>query len=1039
MPATLTRRLVLRSPCQAQIHWDWALGARDATAQSLTRTLAVSVANGKAADGAAAGPRRAKMGLMPAPRVRSLPLRSWSDSLRGGRWLLLAALGGAAACGAPAAQAPSKPAKTPAAVAAQSPEAELRAARIALDASRYGDAERGFRALIQAPGATAAQKLDAELGLAETLLVTGRYEDAVTLAREAARRAPTAQGGALRDPRSSLLVVAAEGLRRNGELDEALSVLEGASKSSLDALLLQGEILLLGGHRKRAESALLEVVGAYNDERIAEGDGRSLALVGRAAHLMRSPHDANDAFDAAETATPNDVRTLLWRAELFLEKYDLAHASEVLEEALALAPHHPEALVSTAQLRLAETLDFDAAVRLAKEALTVDPRLSSAYFVLGGVALRDEDPNGAEAQANAGLRFNPRDLELLSLRATARFLKDDRAGFEAQVAEVLAQNPEYTRIFQIVGEFADWEHRYDEIVSLMRRAVRIDPEDGKARADLGLNLIRAGQDAAGVVELRRAFEADPFNVRVYNTLELYEKIIPRDYAASESGRFRIRYPKGEKALLERYVPQLLERAFDKLVKRYGFTPETPIGVELYQNRAEFAVRTSGLPQTEIQGVCFGRTLATLTPAAEPSNLGMTLWHELSHVFHIQMTKAHVPRWLTEGLAEHETAIERPEWRRELDPELYDALRNDRLPELAHMTRAFTRAEDMADIATAYYASTRITDFLDQKFGMPRVTKLLRAYGAGETTEGAAQNAFATPTQALDAQFRKHLGVELQRFERQFVPLRPRGSLPRLKAALQKAPKDPQAQIAYAQALFASGEVDEGKRLLAEVLTAHPKDPDALFTRARIDLADGKRDVARKALEALVQNGSDGYEVRILLARLASDPTEQHTHLLKARDFDPSSAAALYGLLKSRVATDDERLAALARLTTLEEHDFETHGRYVEMLLERKRYADAVRAGEAAIWSNLEDARLHQLFARALEASGDKTRALFEYESAALCPSPPEERAVAYETLAEAQERLGRPKDAKKSRAEAAALRAAAATAPAPSASPSAEP
>src|SRR5690606_38131953 len=111
----------------------------------------------------------------------------------------------------------------------------------------------------------------------------------------------------------------------------------------------------------------------------------------------------------------------------------------------------------------------------------------------------------------------------------------------------------------------------------------------------------------------------------------------------------------------------------------GFEPEAPIGIELYESREQFAVRTSGLPQTAIQGVCFGKTLATLSLAEEPANLGMTLWHELAHVFHIQLSKSRVPRWFTEGLAELETALHRPEWSRELDPQLFGALLDGRLP------------------------------------------------------------------------------------------------------------------------------------------------------------------------------------------------------------------------------------------------------------------------------------------------------------------------------------------------------------------------
>ena len=196
-------------------------------------------------------------------------------------------------------------------------------------------------------------------------------------------------------------------------------------------------------------------------------------------------------------------------------------------------------------------------------------------------------------------------------------------------------------------------------------------------------------------------------MRVFNTLNLYEKTIAKEYVTVEHPPFRIRYRKDERAILERYVPALLDEAWSKMVQAYGFTPETPIGVELYAERQNFGIRTGGLPETAIQGVCFGRTLAAMSPKNESFNLGMTLWHELSHVFHIQLSKSHVPRWFTEGLAEYETIIRRPEWAREQDPDLYQALRAGRLPAVANMTRAFTRAEELNDVATAYYASSQI--------------------------------------------------------------------------------------------------------------------------------------------------------------------------------------------------------------------------------------------------------------------------------------------------------------------------------------------
>ncbi len=66
---------------------------------------------------------------------------------------------------------------------------------------------------------------------------------------------------------------------------------------------------------------------------------------------------------------------------------------------------------------------------------------------------------------------------------------------------------------------------------------------------------------------------------------------------------------------------MLDTAWTKMVRAYAFEPTTPVGIELYSERESFAIRTSGLPQTAIQGVCFGKTLASMSPYYEKFNLG----------------------------------------------------------------------------------------------------------------------------------------------------------------------------------------------------------------------------------------------------------------------------------------------------------------------------------------------------------------------------------------------------------------------------------
>src|SRR6266511_2992830 len=261
---------------------------------------------------------------------------------------------------------------------------------------------------------------------------------------------------------------------------------------------------MAAGPSADAQDPLMTIIGDYNQNVIKPTDGEGLMLVGRAAHLLRSARDANDAYNQAEKAGKPQVEAHLYRANLFLEKYDPGHAEEVVKEALKVAPHNAAAHVAMAHVKLDQALDFEAAENEIKEALTVDPKINGAFFVAAGLALRTMDLGRADGMIDRGLSTNPNDLDLLSMKAAVRFLSDDRAGFEKTKQTVFAKNAEYSRFYQIVGEFADWEHRYDEIVAMMREATKIDPADAKAWADLGLNLIRAGDEPAGLTALQRA-------------------------------------------------------------------------------------------------------------------------------------------------------------------------------------------------------------------------------------------------------------------------------------------------------------------------------------------------------------------------------------------------------------------------------------------------------------------------------------------------------------------------------------------------------
>ena len=895
---------------------------------------------------------------------------------------------------------------------ALSTAARLARANQRLELSAYPEAEADFRALAGTP-----QAAHAALGLGQVLVTTGRYTEAVSTL------APL-----LSEPNLAPLaaVWTARAKRAQGDLRGAEQTLRGVAEGppARVAQLELGDVLLSEGRRADAEPVLMKIVNDYNEDRIKESDGVGLSLVGRSAQLLRSPKDANDAYNAAERVLPGDTQTLLFRADLFLEKYDPGHAEDVLNEILTKAPAQPEALVQLARVKLAQALDFDEAERLARLALSVNPKLAGAYAILVGIALRDQDLDAAGQRITEGLAASPGDLELLSLRVAERFLADDQAGVEAAKQAVFAHNPQYSKLYSIVSEFADWEHRYDEIVRMMRAAVALDSEDGVAYGELGLNLIRSGDDAGGVAALSRAFAIDPYNVRVFNTLNLYDKTIPREYVTVEHPPFRIRYRKDERAILERYVPALLDEAWAKMVKAYGFTPATPVGVELYAERENFGIRTGGLPETAIQGVCFGRTLAAMSPKNESFNLGMTLWHELSHVFHIQLSKSHVPRWFTEGLAEYETIIARPEWAREQDPDLYQALRAGRLPAVANMTRAFTRAEELNDVATAYYASSQILVMWAGKYGMPKLDEMLRQWGAGRRTPDVLQGVLGKAPDALDREFRAFAEQRLDRYKTQFVPTTRSGPIAVAQAAAERSPESAPAHTTYALALLRRGRGDQAKLELKRALTLDAKFADARFLDAQLSAHDNPAHTVA-ALHGLIAGGQDGYAVEMLLAQTlgANDETGAAAALQAAAKLDPTQASPQYALadLAEKNADLPGELSALRALARLEQHEPRVYQRLLRRLNEVGGFAEAVKVGEAAIYADVEGLATHMQFAEALANTGQRDRALFEMESATLCEGSPEDVAEAFARLAELDLAAGKRGAAKSNAGKARAL------------------
>ncbi|MFO0556758.1 MAG: hypothetical protein U0269_01945 [Polyangiales bacterium] len=886
--------------------------------------------------------------------------------------------------------------------------ADLGPARTALASGEYAQAETLLRAI------AGRERNDADVLLARLLVETGRYADARALAQRLARAPATRVEG---------LTIEGEALVAVGQYDEGIA----KWRQALDprrvsvarrARALAGQWSARLGRRDQAEDLAQGLVDEYNDAQQEEEDhpstpnrpnprtavlrdAEALMYLGMAMRALNSVQDANDAFNGSINADRRRVETLIEHAELFLSKEDMGHAGESLREALEINAHSPRARLLMAQTRLANDLDFNKANEDLDEALRVNPNLAEAFAVRAQMVLRDENVTEADRLADRALAINPRSLEALATKAAIRFVASDMAGFRRAIEEVFRVSPVYVDAYAMLAEFADWTHRYEEAATLMREglarpAIAQDRRlQGWMRAQLGMNLLRTGDEDNGLQELNESFRSDRYNVRVYNMLNLYEDTIAQQYSTETQAPFVFRYHNDERAVMSRYVPRLMRQAYDDMVRRYRFTPQGPLRIEMFAETEHFSVRTAGLPEIGVQGVCFGKVITAISPRAASFNWAQILWHELGHVFAIQLSRSRVPRWFTEGLSEWESFHSHPEWAREMDRELLQAVEGGRIPRVADMNTAFTHARSGEDVIVAYYAASKLVEFMIDRYTFDRVAALLPLWGQNLATPDVIQRGLGVSADELDRLFREHTRNRLQRFRGQFsfAP-----SEFRDRARIEREAQAPTATASHkaraAAAAMVAADRDAATSWAQQALQADSANVLAHYVKAQLAVAQRDARGVLSELDAIFRARADGYELRELewqAARAARDEARYRAALEAATRLDPTQSAPYEALaeLHQRANRPQDQLAALRQVVRLDQHNREALRTLFERLAAANQWQEIRSFADHARYVDPEEAQTHVWLGRAMAETNARPDAVFEYESAlALEPPPP---------------------------------------------------
>ena len=844
----------------------------------------------------------------------------------------------------------------------------------------------------------------ARTGRTEAALRTGRYEDALRLCHLRLARAPD-------DLAETILCARAE--TATGLYPEARRRLETAAAAHPGDLPLRDALMRLyettgdrAAWKPLVDASYVDWNGGQID-RTKPGDLRAIAT---AVRLDENWKDANDVLRDAVRADRKEVAANLDWGTLLLEKHNAADAETSFREVLKVDPDNPDAHVGLARVALDDRYDAPAARDQIARARAVNPAHAGALALGAELALDAEDFPAARADVAEIRRTNPRDPGAARVEAAAALLLDDRAGF-ARAREVdLALRPHDGAFFAFVAEALSRQRRYEEARLVAADGVVADPDDAGCLSVLATTLLRLGDETAGLDGLRRAWKRDPYNLRTYNLLDLYEKVISTRYVTVASAHLRFRVEPAARPAITEVVAPFLEERYRADVARYGFEPKGPITFELYGDPRHFAVRTVGLPGIGVSGVCFGRIITSQAPTNHAFNWGMVLTHELAHVFAIELSRQRVPRWFTEGLSEVETARVRSEWLRHDDVPLYGALKRGDLPSLADLSNAFVNARNGDDATRAYAQAALAVDFLERRFGFAAIRNALLAYGRGERGAAVLEKISGMSAAALDAAFRADLAQKLLRYDAQYLPTE---SLRGTPAATARTAHD---EAARGIAALAAGDLDAARRAL-ERARALPRpsldgEADTLFLAGEIALARRDAEAAIAALRGLLSLGPsprDGYdvEVRLGLAEIhRKDLLAAEAHLRHAVDFVPTRVEprALLAELYGDQQRQADRLAALEGALRLDPMNDAVAKEVVLAEARAGHPARVVEYGPIAIFIDPGDADLHAALGRALAATGKSAAAAVAFEHALVFQ--PADPAALHLTLASLYDTLG---------------------------------
>lgn len=213
----------------------------------------------------------------------------------------------------------------------------------------------------------------------------------------------------------------------------------------------------------------------------------------------------------------------------------------------------------------------------------------------------------------------------------------------------------------------------------------------------------------------------------------------------------------------------------------------------------------------------------------------------------------------------------------------------------------------------------------------------------------------------------------------------RGSLALAEAeqALNLKPNDYDAALAQGRALWVSGQADDARKVLSDLVAASPNRSQGYSFLAEVLTGTGKDDEAVKVLRRGLQHGSEDAQIHMMLGRLLPPGEESLKLLQRATDLRQNftEAFAALGAVQLALRKLDDAEKSLRAAIKLNEKDADSQAALAEVFLLRPDPEAALKQARAALKLLPNNGAAKLIEAEALAARGDIDLAIDVYQEA----------------------------------------------------------